>query len=291
MRLLAAACLACALAAQDFADLSVEKVAAGYRFTEGPVWSPEGFLLFSDVPNSRIHRWTPGKGVDVFREDNNYGNGNTFDAQGRLYTCESVSRRLVRADRKGRIEVLAESYGGKRLNAPNDVAVRRDGHIWFTDPAFGNQADRREMDFYGVYHITPKKAVELVAAMKTRPNGVALSPQGRVLYVADSDARCIHAWDLDREGKASNQRVLISGVAGVPDGLKTDEKGNLYIAAKGIAIYSPAGKLLTTVEIPETPSNCAFGDPDYKTLYVTAVTSVYRIRLNVRGSIEYAAKD
>lgn len=278
-------------AAQDFSNVTVEKVASGYRFTEGPVWSPEGFLLFSDVPNSKILRWAPGKPAEVFREDKAFGNGNTFDAQGRLYTCESVTRRLVRADKKGKIEVLAEKYEGKRLNAPNDVVVRRDGHIWFTDPAFGGQADTRELDFFGVYHMPARDKLELVASMKTRPNGVALSPKGDILYVADSDAKCVHAWDVDRAGKASNQRVLVPGIEGVPDGLRVDVKGNLYVAAKGIAVYSPEGKRLAAFEIPETPANCAFGDPDYQTLYVTAVTSVYRLRLNVRGSIEYDKKN
>ncbi|MBI4876605.1 MAG: SMP-30/gluconolactonase/LRE family protein [Acidobacteria bacterium] len=275
------------LAAQDFSQVTVEKLAGGYRFTEGPVWSPEGFLLFSDVPNSRIHRWNPGKPIEVFREDKNYGNGNALDAQGRLYTCQSVARRMVRTDKKGKEEVLADKWQGKRLNAPNDVVVRHDGHVWFTDPAFGAQMDRRELEFHGVFHITPKGVLELVAALETRPNGVTLGPKGQILYVADSDAKCVRAWDLDRQGKAANPRVLVSKIDGVPDGLRTDEKGNLYVAAgKGVAVFSPEGKPLAVIEVPEEPSNCAFGDPDYQTLYITAQTSVYRARLNVKGSIE-----
>ena len=288
MKLVFVGLLACACAAaQDFSDISVEKVAGGFRFTEGPAWSPEGFLLFSDIPNNKIHRWVPGKGVELFRAESSGANGNAFDAQGRLYTCESVTRRLIRADKKGKIEVVAERWQGKRLNAPNDIVVRHDGHAWFTDPAFGGQADTRELDFYGIYHLPPKGPMELVAAPKGRPNGIALSPNGRILYVANSDEKTVRAWDVDRQGKATNERVAVSAIEGVPDGIRTDEKGNLYVAAKGIAVYSPEGKLLTLIEIPETPANCAFGDADYQTLFITARTSVYRVRLNVKGSVQH----
>jgi len=288
MKLAFVGLLACACAAaQDFSDISVEKVAGGFRFTEGPAWSPEGFLLFSDIPNNKIHRWVPGKGVELFRAESSGANGNAFDAQGRLYTCESVTRRLIRADKKGKIEVVAERWQGKRLNAPNDIVVRHDGHAWFTDPAFGGQADTRELDFYGVYHLPAKGPMELVAAPKGRPNGIALSPNGRILYVANSDEKTVRAWDVDRQGKATNERVAVSAIEGVPDGIRTDEKGNLYVAAKGIAVYSPEGKLLTLIEIPETPANCAFGDADYQTLFITARTSVYRVRLNVKGSVQH----
>jgi gluconolactonase len=276
-----------ALLAQDLREGNVEKVAAGFRFTEGPAWSREGHLLFSDVPNDKIHKFVPGKGTDVFRAQSNGANGNTFDAQGRLYTCESRTRRVTRTDRKGRIEVLAERWEGKRLNAPNDIVVRRDGNVYFTDPAFGNQADGRELDFYGVYHITPKSQLELIAKPAGRPNGIALSPDGKILYVANSDERNIRAYDLDRAGKPSNERVVVSGVDGPPDGMKVDEKGNLYVTANKLFVYSPDGKLLTTIELSETPANCAFGDPDLQSLYVTARTSLYRVRLTVKGSMQY----
>ena len=272
---------------QDFSDLKIERVAAGYAFTEGPVWSREGFLLFSDYPSNRIIKLAPGEKPAVFRENSNGANGNTYDAQGRLYTCEGRTRRVVRMDKKGKIEVLAERWEGKRLNAPNDIVVRRDGHVWFTDPAFANQADGRELNFYGIYHITPKGQLELLAKTKGRPNGVTLSPNGRILYVADSDDRLIRAWDVDRNGAASGERVFASGIAGPPDGIRTDEKGNLWVTANGLAVYSPEGKLIHTIEFSETPRNCAFGDPDFQTLYVTALTSVYRIRLDVKGAVQY----
>jgi gluconolactonase len=286
---LPAACFALAalLGAQDFSDVRIERIAAGHKFTEGPVWSREGFLLFSDVPQDLILQWTPGKGVSRFRESSNGANGNTFDAQGRLYTCESRTRRVVRMDRKGQLEVLAERFEGKRLNAPNDIVVRRDGHVYFTDPAFGAQQDTRELDFFGVYHITPRGEIEAIARWKTRPNGVALSPDGRILYVTNSDERNVYAFDLDRQGRAANPRVVVSGIDGVPDGMAVDEKGNLYVTARALFVYTPQGKLLATIEMPETPSNCAFGDPDFGALYVTARSSVYRIRLDVKGAVPY----
>ena len=280
--------LACALAtAQDFTDYRLEKVETGFRFTEGPAWSHEGFLLFSDVPNNYIRKLVPGERSDVFRAESDGANGNTFDAQGRLYTCESKSRRVTRTDKKGRIEVLADKWEGKRLNAPNDIVVRKDGHVWFTDPAFGDQADHRELDFYGVYHISPKGELRLVAKPVGRPNGIALSPNARILYVANSDDHNVRAYDVDRNGETSNERIMIASVDGVPDGMKVDAKGNIYVAAKGLAVYSPEGKLLHTIEMAETPANCAFGDPDFQTLYITARTSLYRVRLDVKGAVQY----
>ena len=288
MRLIVATLVASlTLLAQDFSKLNVEKAAGGFRFTEGPVWSQEGDLLFSDVPNSKIHRFVPGKGAEVFREQSDGANGNAFDSRGRLYTCESQTRRVTRTDKKGNIEVLAEKWEGKRLNAPNDIVVRKDGHVYFTDPMFGKQADTKELDFRGIYHITPKGQLELVARTPNLPNGLALSPNGKILYVDFSDERTVRAYDLDRNGRASNERVLIKGIEGVPDGMKVDERGNLYVAAKGVAVYSPEGKLLATIEVPESPANCAFGDPDLQSLYITARTSLYRVRLDVKGSVQY----
>jgi len=276
-----------AVCGQDFSHISIEKVDAGFRFTEGPVWSREGFLLFSDVPNNHIRKLAPGERSTVFRDDSHGANGNTYDAQGRLYSCESKTRRVVRLDKKGKMEVLAEKWEGKRLNAPNDIVVRKDGHIYFTDPAFGDQADTRELSFYGVYHITPKGVMSLIAKPAGRPNGIAFSPNGRILYVDNSDDRSVRAYDVDRNGEVSNERVVVSNIDGVPDGMKVDEKGNLYITAKGIAVYTPEGKLLQNIELSETPANCAFGDPDFQTLYITARTALYRIRLNVKGAVQY----
>jgi gluconolactonase len=274
--------------AQDFTDIRLDRVAGGYTFTEGPAWSREGHLIFSDIPNSKLLQFKPGEPPVVFRENSNGANGNTFDAQGRLYTCESHLRRVTRTDKKGKIEVLAERFQGKRFNAPNDIVVRKDGQIYFTDPAFGNQQESRDLDFYGVYHMAPRGGeLEAIAKPKGRPNGIAISPNGRILYVTNSDDRNVRAYDLDQHGAASGERVIVSNIAGVPDGIRVDENGNLYVAAAKVEVYSPEGKHLGAVELQETPSNCAFGDADFGTLYITARTSIYRVRLNVKGSVQY----
>ncbi len=274
------------LLAQNFKDMQIEKVTSGHKFVEGPVWSPQGVLLYSDVPDNLIYR-IDTKGKSVFREKSDGANGNTFDPQGRLLTCESRTRRVVRLEKNGKLTVLAERFEGKRLNAPNDIVVRKDGNIYFTDPAFGDQANGRELDFYGVYHISPKGELALIAKPAGRPNGIALSPNGRTLYVANSDERNVRAYDLDGKGVASNERVLIANIDGVPDGMKVDEKGNLYVTARGVPVYSPDGKLIHTIELAETPANVAFGDPDLQSLYITARTSVYRARVGVKGSFQY----
>jgi gluconolactonase len=242
-----------------------------------------GFLVFGDIPNNKVMQLTPGQKPSVFREDSNGASGNRFDAQGRLYSCESHARRVTRTDKKGKVEVLAERWQGKRLNAPNDLAVRKEGDVYFTDPAFGNQQDKRELDFFGVYHISRKGELEVLAKPKGRPNGIALSPDGRTLYVSNSDERNVRAYDLDKSGAALNERTLISGIDGVPDGICIDEKGDLYVAASELQVYSQDGKLLGTISVAETPSNCTFGDPDLESLYITARSSVYRARLDVKG--------
>jgi len=279
------ALLAQSLAAQDPPETpadpagQVERVAHGFRFTQGPAWSRDGHLLFSDIPSGKIMKYTPGGSAEVYRESSNGAAGNAFDAQGRLYTCETHARRITRTDKKGRIEVLADKFDGKRLNAPADLAVSKPGNVYFTDPAFGNQQDTRELDFYGVYHVTPKGQLSVIARPAGRPNGITLSPNGRTLYVVNSDERNVRAYDVDREGNADHERVAISGIDGIPGGIRADEDGDLYVAANGIDVYSPEGKLLRTILVAEKPSNCAFGGADFETLYITARTSLYCIRL------------
>ena len=287
MRVVAIVVLMLSASAQETPEILIEKVAAGRGFTEGPVWSHDGFLYFSDIPANRILRFVPGKGIELVRENSNGTNGNTMDVQGRLYSCETHSRRVTRTDRKGKVDVLAERFEGKRLNSPNDIVVRKDFNVYFTDPAFGSSDDKKELSFYGVFRITPKGVLEVVAKPKGRPNGIAIAPSGKLLYVSNSDERNIRVYDLDRAGEVSNERVLVSGIEGVPDGLRTDENGNLYLAAKHIFVYSPEGKQINKIEVPETPANLAFGDPDLESLYVTARTSVYRLRVGVKGSVQY----
>jgi gluconolactonase len=271
--------LAFALFAQEFEGLKFERLAQGYRFTEGAAWSKEGgYLIFSDTPSDRLLQWVPGTPVSVYRADAHGPAGNAFDSQGRLYTCETRTRRVTRTDKNGKIEVLAESWDGKRLNAPSQIVVARNGHVYFTDPAFGEQIDHRELDFHGVYHIPPKGAMTLVAKSATRPRGIALSPNGRTLYVANTDDHNIRAWDVDRNGEAANERVLAAKIEGAPAGIAVDEQGNVWVAAKGIAIFSPEGKRVRVIEMHDVISSLAFGEGDMKTLFIAARAVVYRAR-------------
>jgi gluconolactonase len=265
--------------AQGFEDLKFEHLAQGYRFTEGAAWSKEGgYLVFSDTPSDRLLKWVPGTEITVYRTGAHGPAGNAFDAQGRLYTCETRTRRVTRTDKNGKIEVLAQSWEGKRLNAPLQIVVSRNGHVYFTDPAFGEQSDHRELDFHGVYHIPPKGPMTLVAKSGTRPRGIALSPNGRTLYVSNADEHNIRAWDVDRDGTTANERVLAAKIAGAPAGIAVDAEGNLWVAAKGLAVYSPAGKRIHRIEITEVVSSLAFGEGDLKTLFLTARALVLRAR-------------
>lgn len=279
-------------AAQDFSGVQIENAATGFQFLEGPAWSArEAALYFSDIPKNHLYRFNPVASdprhpaqAGVFRADSGGANGNAFDAKGNLYTCESRKRRVTRTDTKGKIEVLAEQWQGKKLNAPNDIVVRHDGHVYFTDPAFGREADTRELDFYGIFHITPKGELSLVSKSAGRPNGITLAPDGKTLYVADSDAHRILAYALDHNGEASGERVAIAGIEGVPDGIRTDVNGNLYVAARHLLIFDPAGKQIARFQFSDKPSNCAFGGPALDTLFVTAHAALYRLQLNVKGS-------
>lgn len=285
---IAAALWASTLLAQDFTGVQVERFAWGFTYTEGPVWMRDGSLVFSDVPSNLVYRVKPGEKAATLRADSNGAMGNAVDAQGRLYTCETHSRRVVRVNKNGALDVLAERFEGKRLNAPNDIAVRKDGQIYFTDPAFGNQQDTRELDFYGVYRIAPSGELSVIAKPKGRPNGIALSPDGKTLYVSNSDERNVRAYTLDRKGAATNERILVTGIDGVPDGVRTDEYGNLYVMANAVLVFTPQGLPLANIQLDDTPSNCAFGDEDLHTLFVTARTAVYRIRVPFKGWTPYA---
>lgn len=263
------------LCAQDFSEIKFERLAQGYRFTEGPAWNAKDqYLIFSDTPGDRLLQWVPGSQIEVFRSDAHGPAGNTFDSQGRLYTCETRTRRVTRTDRAGKIEVLADKWEGKRLNAPNGIVVARNGSVYFTDPAFGSQTDHRELDFYGIYHIPPKGPMTLVAKYTTRPHGIALSPNGKTLYVANVDEHNLRAYDLEKGG----ERVVIPKIEGVPGGLAVDDKGLIYVAAASLAVYTPDGKRLHGVEMREGSSACAFGEADMKSLFVTSKGNVYRAR-------------
>jgi len=290
MRVFFALLFAARVFAQDFGHLEVQRIVANLHFAEGPVWSYDGFLVFSDTVVDKLFKVVPGEANEAFADRAGGAIGNAYDTAGRLYTCEFRQRRVTRTLKNGKVEVLVATFEGKRFNAPNDIVVRRDGQVYFTDPAFGSQQDTRELDFYGVYHVTPKGELEAVAKWKTRPNGIALSPNGRTLYVSDSDQRIVRAYDLDGKGAATKERIVVDKIDGVPDGLRTDENGHLYVAADKVYVYDlsdGSAKLLGDISLAETPSNLAFGDADMETLYITARTSVYRVRLGVKGALPY----
>ena len=240
--------------------------------------------------DSKILKMPSANHPEIYRDNTNGANGNAMDVQGRLYSCERDGRRVVRMEKDGRVTVIAAEYQGKRLNDPNDVVVRRDGQVYFSDPAPKDSLQHFELGYAGVYHVTPGGKISLIAKMP-RPNGVTLTPDGRTLYVADTSERKIMAYDLDAEGNATNERVFISNIDGGPDGLRVAANGNVYIACRGIAIYTPQGQFIKMIEFPEMPANLTFGDSDLQTIYVTARTSVYRLRVPDRGYLLYGDKD
>jgi gluconolactonase len=264
-----------------------EQVATGFQFTEGPVWLPDGSLLFSDIPASRIYRWTPETGAQVWREPTGNANGLTLDRQGRLIACEHSGRRVSRTEDDGTVAAVAERYGGKRLNSPNDVVVKSDGTIYFTDPPYGIKPEEREQPCNGVYRILPDGTLELLVDDFDRPNGLAFSPDESILYIDDSPRRHVRAFDVRPDGTLANSRILADmdhPQPGSPDGMKLDEAGHLYVTgATGVWVFEPDGTCLGVIVTPERPANCAWGDADRKSLYITARTSLYRIRVKVAG--------
>ena len=267
-----------------------EKVAGGFIFTEGPVWHPEGYLLLSDIEGARIYRYDPNaqaEKVSVWRENSGNANGNTLDRQGRLVTCEHGNRRVSRTEQNGTVITLADSYNGKRLNSPNDVVVKSDGTVYFSDPPYGIQPEQREQPCNGLYRIKADGVLELLMDDFDRPNGLAFSPDEGILYVGDSPRRHVRAFDVQPDGMLTNSRIFADmdhPQPGSPDGMKLDVEGNLYVAgATGVWVFTPEGEHLGVVTTPERPANCAWGDADRQTLYVTARTSLFRIRTQVPG--------
>jgi gluconolactonase len=274
--------------AQEPGLILVERVATGFQFLNGPTWAPDDTLIFSDTPTDRQLRLTPGRSATTEIASLAGGiSATTFDTKGNIYIAEPRARRVTRTDRKGKMDVVAERFEGKKLNAPNDLVVRRDGNLYFTDPAFGEQQDSAELGFFGIFRVNPKGELSPIARWRTRPNGIALSENGRLLYVSDSDTQTIHAFDLDKDGVASNDRIVVSKIEGAPGGVRVDESGNIYVAARHVFIYSPKGELLRTLQPAEQPSNLTFGGMDLKSLYVTARTSIYRFDIGVKGVVSY----
>jgi gluconolactonase len=265
-----------------------ERLATGFVFTEGPLWHPDGFYYFVDVRASVLYRVTPGHAPEVVREKTGGGNGTTFDLQGRLILCEGDNRRVTRTSADGRIEVLMDRFDGKRLNRPNDVVCKSDGSLYFTDPGLRVPLAEREVPHAGVYRIAPDGATSLVADFEY-PNGLAFSPDERLLYVANTRwAQYIHVLELDARGQMVRRRIFADmssdDTEGVPDGMKVDVEGRVYCTGPGGTwVFAPDGTRLEIIRTPEVPANLAFGGPDLRTLFFTARTSVYTLRVEVPG--------
>jgi gluconolactonase len=272
------------------AKLSV--VGTGFGFTEGPMWDEAGFLYVSDETINKIYRLYPdGKKEEVIALGD--PDGNTFDHQHRLIDCASVLRAIIEVTPDGKYKVLADRYDGKKFNSPNDVIVGPDGALYFTDPTLDLVAgEKQEIPFQGVYRLGAKGDVRLLTKDLTQPNGLAFSPDGKHFYVDDSEKRNIRVYDVAPDGTLTNGRIFGEEPggkhAGVPDGIKVDTNGNLFVVGpKGIWVWDANGNHLGTIVMPEQPANLTWGDKDYKTLYITATTSVYRLEMKTQGFVPY----
>ena len=278
---------------QDVVDpqAGVARLATGFGFTEGPIWHPaREELIFSDIPASIQHRWTARDGVSVFRCPSNFANGNAYDRQGRIITCEHATAMVVRHEHGGKvIQRLASHYEGNELNSPNDVVVDRRDRIWFTDPNFGRTLARfgpvrpQSLPFQGVYRLDPHGSLSLVADDFVQPNGLCFVDDERTLLVNDTSLRHIRRFDVDADGKLSGGRVFaqVTGDgAGNPDGLKADEAGRVFCTGPGgVHVFDPGGTCLGVIRFPETVGNFCFGGAGLDTLFVAASTSIYRVLL------------
>ena len=273
-------------------DSRLETVATGFGFTEGPMWDPAGFLYVSDETINKIFRVYPnGKKEDVIALGD--PDGNTFDRRHRLIDCASVLRAIIEVTPDGKHKVLADHYDGKRFNSPNDVIVGPDGALYFTDPTLDLVAgEKQEIPFQGVYRLDDTGNVRLLTRDLTQPNGLAFSPDGKKFYVDDSEQRNIRVYDVSTDGTLNNGRIFGEEPGGkndgVPDGIKVDKNGNLFITGpKGIWVWDAQGNHLGTIVTPEQPANLTWGDKDYRTLYITAATSVYRLTTKTQGFVPY----
>jgi gluconolactonase len=282
---------------------AIERLGTGLRWAEGPVWFGDArHLLVSDIPNNRIVKWDEETGqLSDYRKPSNFANGNTRDRQGRLVTCEHGGRRVTRTEHDGQITMLINHFDGKRLNSPNDVVVKSDGSIWFTDPPFGilgdYEGDRAEQELPGsVYRLDPATGrATLLDDSVPGPNGLAFSPDERTLYLVASraDPREIVAYDVTDDGRITNRRVLINaGPGGTPDGFRLDEDGNLWCGwgmgtadLDGVMIFNPEGVPIGRIALPERCANLCFGGRRRNRLFMAASQSIYALYVNTRGAV------
>lgn len=280
---------------------SVERIAHGFRWSEGPVWIGDGrYLLWSDIPNNRVMKWEEETGaVSEFRKPSNFANGNTRDRQGRLVTCEHMGR-VTRTEYDGSITVIADSFQGKPLNSPNDIVVKSDGSIWFTDPPFGKlswyegQVAKQEVPM-NVYRVDANGAMSVVEGEVNRPNGLCFSPDESILYLVESGTvpRNVYAYDVVDGGKRlTNKRKFIDCGAGTPDGMRCDSDGNVWFGwgmgsaeYDGVNVYNPDGRLIGRINLPERCANLCFGGRHRNRLFMAASKSVYALYVNAQGAV------
>lgn len=258
----------------------VEKLAGGFAFTEGPAADPNGDIYFSDIPNNRIHKWAvEAKKLSTFREDSGGSNGLYFDKKGNLVACEGSGRRLVSICPKCMVTVLAETYEGKKFNSLNDLWIDPKGGVYFTDPRYGNR-DGIEQDGEHVYYLSPdrKKIIRVINDM-VRPNGLIGTRDGKTLYVADHGDKKTFVYTINKDGTLSNKKLFAPEGS---DGMTIDNQGNIYLTTNAVAVYDKEGRKIETIEVPEGPANVTFGGKDKQTLFITARTSLYAIRMRVK---------
>jgi len=258
----------------------VEKLAGDFKFTEGVASDAEGNVFFSDIPNNRIHKWSVDGKLSAFRENSGGSNGLYVDKKGNLLACEGTGQRLVSIDLKGNVTVLADKYQDKRFNSLNDLWLDPKGGIYFTDPRYGRRDDL-EQDGEHVYYLSPdRKNIIRVISDMVRPNGIIGTADGKLLYVADHGGNKTYVYAINKDGTLSNKKLFTSEAS---DGMTIDNEGNVYLTTKVVAVYNSKGQKIETIEVPEGPANLCFGGKDKQMLFITARTSLYSVRMRVKG--------
>lgn len=267
-------------------DADPEIITEGYEFTEGPLWHESGYLLFSDIPANTVYKWTPGEGAEMYLKPSGHSNGLAYDREGNLLLAQHDGL-VSRLSKSKKLTVVVDNYNGKRLNSPNDLAIKSDGSIYFTDPPFGVSDEDKELDFSGVYRYSEDNGLQLLIDDFDLPNGIVFSPDESRLYVNDSQHGHIRVFDVKEDGSLANGKIFAemqSDAEGAADGMKVDTEGNLYSTGPGgLWIFSPEGELLRQVETPDRVTNLAWGGSDGANLYLTAPNAVYKLETNKKG--------